>query len=161
MNIAIFASGRGTNFSALIKAREHKIFKANLSLLISDNPGAGAIIRAKKAKIPVTVVERGNFKNKEEFEKEICSQLSKYKIDLIVLAGFMCILSANFVKRYEGKIINIHPALLPAFKGGHAIKDAFDYGAKVTGVTVHFVDQETDHGPIILQEAVEVKEKEE
>ena len=157
-NLAVFASGRGTNFSAILRAIKKGKIKANLSLLICDNYQAGVIKRAKRADVKTVLVLRENFKSNKEFEEEIIKHLEEHKIDVIVLAGFMRLLSSDFVKRYYGKILNIHPALLPSFKGTYAIKDAFDYGVKVTGVTVHFVDEKMDHGPIILQEPVRIKE---
>ncbi|MBM3250330.1 MAG: phosphoribosylglycinamide formyltransferase [Candidatus Omnitrophica bacterium] len=156
--IAVFASGRGSNLSAIIEAVKNKKIRADLSLLVSDNPQAGAIEKAKAAGVRVALVERKDFGSKEDFEKKIIEHLEENKIDLIVLAGFMRMFSPALVERFKFMIINIHPALLPSFKGSHAIKDAFDYGAKVTGVTVHFVDELMDHGPIILQEAVAVAE---
>jgi phosphoribosylglycinamide formyltransferase-1 len=158
MNIAVFASGRGTNFSAIIRAVKKGKIKANLALLISDNPKAGAISRAKRAGVKVAKVLREDFASKKDFEDKIIHHLEENKIDLIVLAGFMRLLSSEFVNRYQGRILNIHPALLPSFKGTQGIKDAYEYGAKVTGVTVHFVDEKTDHGPIILQQAVKIDE---
>ena len=158
MNIAVFASGRGTNFGAIIRAAKKGKIKANLSLLICDNPKAGAIGRAKRAGIKIALVKREDFANKEDFENKIIVHLEENKIDLIVLAGFMRMLSPEFIGRYAGRTLNIHPALLPSFKGTEAIKDAFDYGVKVTGVTVHFVDEKMDHGPIILQKAVQIQE---
>jgi phosphoribosylglycinamide formyltransferase-1 len=158
MNIAVFASGRGTNFGAIIRAVKKGKIKANLALLVCDNPKAGTIGRAKRAGIKVALVKREDFSSKEEFETKIIQHLEENKIDLIVLAGFMRILSAEFVARYRGRILNIHPALLPSFKGTEGIKDAFAYGVKVTGVTVHFVDEKMDHGPIILQAAVKIEE---
>jgi len=158
MNIAVFASGRGTNFSAIARAVKKGKIKANLALLVCDNPKAKVIARAKRQGVKIALVERKNFSSKQEFEAKIIKHLEENKIDLIVLAGFMRLLSPEFVRRYYGKILNIHPALLPSFKGEQGIKDAFDYGVKITGVTVHFVDEEMDHGPIILQEAVKIKE---
>lgn len=158
MNIAVFASGRGTNFSAIIRAVKRGKIKAALSLLVCDNPGAGAIGRARRAGIKVALVKREDFATKEDFEAKIIAHLEEQRIDLIVLAGFMRILSPEFVSRYKGRILNIHPALLPVFKGTEGIKDAFDYGAKVAGVTVHFVDEKMDHGPIVLQRAVRIDE---
>lgn len=158
MNIAVFASGRGTNFSAIIRATKLGKIKANLSLLVCDNPGAGAIGRAKRAGIKVAKVLREDFATKRDFEAKIIQHLEANKIDLIALAGFMRMLSPEFVNRYKNQILNIHPALLPSFKGTEAIKDAFTYGVKVTGVTVHFVDEKMDHGPIILQSAVKIEE---
>lgn len=159
MNIAVFASGRGSNFAAIISAVKKGQIKAALSLLVCDNPQAGAIIHAEAAGIKVALITGKEFPLKKDFEAEIIAYLEKEKIELIVLAGFMRLLSAEFVRRFKGRMLNIHPALLPAFKGRMGIKDAFDYGAKVAGVTVHFVDEETDHGPIILQEAISIGEK--
>ena len=158
MNIAVFASGRGTNFSAIIKAVKKGVIKANLSLLICDNSSAGAIARAKRAKVKVALVKREDFPGEKEFEAKIIQQLKEEKIDLIILAGFMRIIGQDILDHYKNRIMNIHPALLPSFKGAHAIKDAFDYGVKVTGVTVHFVDEKMDHGPIILQQVVKIEE---
>ena len=153
-NIAVFASGRGTNFEAIVKARKSGVFKANLSLLVCDQPRAGVLAKARRAGVKVVLVRREDFSGKKEFEAQIIKYLQQEKIDLIVMAGFMRMLSPEFVRRYRSRIINIHPSLLPSFKGSCAIKDAFDYGVKATGVTVHFVDELMDHGPIILQETL-------
>ncbi|MFC1674453.1 phosphoribosylglycinamide formyltransferase [Candidatus Omnitrophota bacterium] len=158
MNIAIFASGRGTNFSAIIRAAKKGKVKADLALLVCDNPKAQVIGRAKRAGVKVVLVERNDFSGKDEFEEKIIQHLMENRIDLIVMAGFMRILGPKLVSAYKDKILNIHPAILPSFKGEHGIKDAFDYGTKVTGVTVHFVDEEMDHGPIILQAALKIEE---
>lgn len=158
MNIAVLASGRGSNFSAIARAVKKGKIKANLSLLVCDNPQAAVISKAKRAKVKVALVKRESCQSKQDFENRIIKFLEEEKIDLIVLAGFMRMLSQDFVQRFKNKIINIHPSLLPCFKGAHAIKDAFNYGTKLTGVTVHFVDELMDHGPIILQQAVEIKE---
>jgi len=158
MNIAVFASGRGTNFAAIIRAVKKGKIKANLALLVCDNPKAKAISRAKRAGIKIALVVREDFPTKEDFENKIIQHLEEDKIDLIVLAGYMRLLSPELVARYKNKIINIHPALLPSFKGTESIKDAFAYGIKVTGVTVHFVDEKMDHGPIILQAQVLIEE---
>ena len=158
MNIAVFASGRGSNFSAIAKAVKKGRIKAALSLLISDNPKAGVIGRANRAGVKVVLVKKEDFTSKKDFEDKIIGYLEENKIDLVVLAGFMCLLGVELIERYKGRIINIHPALLPSFKGTEGIKEAFNYGVKLTGVTVHFVDEEMDHGPIILQKAVRVEE---
>jgi len=156
-NIAVLASGRGSNFSAIIRAVKRGLIKANLLLLVCDNPKAGAIEKAKRSGIRIALVERKDFSSKIEFEKKIIQHLEECNIELIVMAGFMRLLSPDFVSRYKGRILNIHPALLPSFKGVEGIKDAFNCGVKVTGVTVHFVDEEMDHGPIILQKAVKIE----
>jgi phosphoribosylglycinamide formyltransferase 1 len=158
MNIAVFASGRGTNFAAIIRAVKKGAIKANLALLVCDQPGAGAIARAKRAGIKVALVKREDFATKKDFEAKIIQHLEENKIDLIVLAGYMRIVGAELLTKYRGRILNIHPALLPSFKGREGIKDAFDYGVKFTGVTVHFVDEEMDAGPIILQAALKIEE---
>ena len=158
MNIAVLASGRGSNFSAIIRAAKKGKIKANLSLLVCDNPKAGAVGRAKRAGVKIAMVKREDFSSRDDFERKIIEHLQQNNIDLVVLAGFMRMLGHELISRYENKIINIHPALLPSFKGAHGIKDAFDYGVKVTGVTVHFVDGQMDHGPIILQSPLRIEE---
>jgi len=158
MNIAVFVSGRGTNLQAIIDEVSRGLIKAKVALVVSDKGDAYALTRAKKAGIEAFVLSPGGFKTREDYDKKIVEELKKHNVGLIVLAGFMRLLSGYFVKQYENKIMNIHPALLPSFKGMHSIKDAFECNAKETGVTVHFVDEELDHGPIILQEVVNVDE---
>jgi len=158
MNIAVFCSGSGTNLQAIIDAHKRGDIKADLKLVVSDVPLCLALERAKKAGIKTLIVERKDFKSKEDFEVEIIKNLKKEKIDLIVLAGYMRLISADFINQYKNKILNIHPALLPSFKGTQGIKDAFEYGVKVTGPTVHFVTQDMDAGPIILQGTIKVTE---
>ena len=157
-NIAVFASGRGSNFEAIAESVESGVIKINLALLVCDNPGAPVLAKARKAGVKVFLVKRGDFAQKKDFEGAIIRELKNNRIDLIVMAGFMRMLSPHIVKAFKFRIINIHPALLPSFKGACGIKDAFDYGVKVTGVTVHFVDEAMDHGPIILQKEVEISE---
>ncbi|MBI3313725.1 MAG: phosphoribosylglycinamide formyltransferase [Candidatus Omnitrophica bacterium] len=154
--LAIFVSGSGTNMENLIKEIQAGRIPAVAELVISDSPEAKAIQKAENLGVTVRVVERKKFKIKQEFEDEIIWYLKQHKIDYIALAGFMKILSPEFVKLYWGKIINIHPSLLPAFPGGHAIRDAFEAKAKETGVTVHFVDTGVDTGPVILQKKLSV-----
>jgi len=157
MRIAVFCSGNGTNLQAIIDAAKREFIKADLALVVADNAEAYALVRAKKANIQTFVLAKKGFKTREEYDKEVIKKLEEEKIDLIVLAGFMRLLSSYFVNKYKNRILNIHPALLPSFKGTHGIKDALHYGVKVTGPTVHFVDEGLDSGPIILQEVVEVK----
>jgi phosphoribosylglycinamide formyltransferase-1 len=160
VNIAVFCSGNGTNLQAIINAIKTKKLKSvKIALVVSDNPKAFALTRAKKAGIKTFVIERGNFATQSDFEQEIIHNIKKEDVQLIVLAGFMRILGPDLLNAYRNRILNIHPALLPSFKGAQGIKDAFDYGVKVTGVTIHFVDDKMDHGPIILQEPVVIKEK--
>lgn len=157
VNLAIFASGRGSNFSAIVKAIKQNKIKVKSVILVCDQPEALVIKRAQIAKVSVVLINRQDFPNRDDFEKAIIQRLRSYKIDLIALAGFMRILSAAFVKLYHNRIMNIHPSLLPDFKGAHAIVDAFHHKAAATGVTVHFVDEQVDNGPIILQQKVEIK----
>ncbi len=159
MNIAVFASGRGTNFSAIAQAVKRGKIKCNLRLVVCDQPKAGVITRAWKAGVEVMLIKREDFPDRESYEKEIVARLKQEKIDLVVLAGYMRIVGRQLLGAYKNRIINIHPALLPSFKGCEGIKDAFDYGVKVTGVTVHFVDDKMDNGPIILQGVVPVSER--
>ncbi len=155
VNIAIFASGSGSNFEAITKYLQ-KRKTAKVSLLIYDNSKAYARIRAEKLKVKSVFVNPKKFKSKEAFEKELIKILKAYKIKAVILAGFMRILSPYFVQSFANRIINIHPSLLPAFKGTDAIKKAYLYSVKITGITVHFVDKKIDHGPIIWQEPVKV-----
>lgn len=152
-NVAVFVSGSGTNLQAII---DSNIEAANLAVVISNKPDAYAIERAKNHDIPVEVVSHKEFDTREDFEAEIIGRLEKYNIELVVLAGFMRVLTPFFVGRFKNRIVNLHPALLPSFPGIHAAKQALDYGAKVTGCTVHFVDEGVDTGPIILQAVVPI-----
>ena len=152
-NVAVFVSGSGTNLQAIIDA---DIEAANLSVVLSNKPDAYALERALNHNIPVEVVDHKEFDNREAFEAEIIERLENYDIELVVLAGFMRILTPFFVNTYKQRIINLHPALLPSFPGVHSAKQALDYGVKVTGVTVHFVDDGVDTGPIILQSVVPI-----
>ncbi|TET05851.1 phosphoribosylglycinamide formyltransferase [Candidatus Dependentiae bacterium] len=155
MNIAIFCSGNGSNFQALVNSVKKGEINAHIALMVCDNPDAYALKRAENEEIKSLLVQT-KAKSKDEYEEEIIKNLGQEKIGLICLAGYMRLLSPQFVQKYRNKILNIHPALLPAFKGRYAIKDALDYGVKVSGVTVHFVDEKIDNGPIVLQEEVQV-----
>lgn len=159
MNIAVLCSGKGTNLQAIIDAVKAKVIKAQLRLVVGDKKDAFSLERARGAGIRTVFVNPKKFKSKESFDREVVKYLEEEKINLVVLAGFMRILSSYFVKRYKNKILNIHPALLPSFKGSHAIKDAWGFGVRTAGVTVHFVDEELDNGPIILQEGVQILDK--
>ena len=157
VKIAVLASGRGTNFEALVRAQKRSYFRGKITLLITDKRDAFVRKRAKKFGIKDIFINPDDYSSRLEFDKEIIRILRREKINLIVLAGYMRILSPFFVSSFKNKILNIHPAILPAFKGEDAIERAYRYGCKVTGVTVHFVDEQVDHGPIILQEAIEIK----
>lgn len=154
--IGILISGRGSNMESIIKSCQSNYIPAIVAIVISDNPNALGIKIAKSYDVPTEIVERKSFQSKEEFEKKIISLLNEKEVKLVCLAGFMRILSPLFVRTFSGRIINIHPALLPSFPGLHAQKQALDYGVKISGATVHFVDEGVDTGPIIIQEAVEV-----
>jgi phosphoribosylglycinamide formyltransferase-1 len=158
VNIAVFCSGNGTNLQAIIDSQKKGYIKAEIKLVISDVPGCYALTRAKNAGIKTIAVGRKDFKTKKDFEAEILEALKRENIGLIVLAGYMRMLSGDFINAYENKIMNLHPALLPSFKGMNGIKDAFEYGVKITGPTVHFVTLDMDAGPIILQSPVKVTE---
>jgi len=158
MNIAVLCSGSGTNLQAIIDSVKSGYIPAKIALVVSDNKDAYALTRAKNAGIETLVLNKKDFASREEFDKEIVKNLKKKNAELVVLAGFMRLLSPYFIKEYKNRIMNIHPALLPSFKGTRGIKDALESGVKVTGPTVHFVDEKLDHGPIILQKAVEVKD---
>ena len=164
IKIAVLVSGGGTNLQALIDAQKAgKITDGVLSLVVSNKPDAYALTRAKTAGIPTAVVQKKECGSREAFEAKIRAVLDANGIELIVLAGFMCILSESFTAAYPRRILNVHPSLIPSFCGEgfyglHVHEAALAYGVKVTGATVHFVDEGTDTGPIILQKAVEVKQ---
>ena len=163
VNIAVLVSGGGTNLQALIYAQKSGILtNGEIKLVVSSNKNAYALKRAENAGIKTAVCERKVISQKE-FEESILNALEKEKIEVIVLAGFMSILSADFVKRYPDRIINVHPSLIPSFCGEgfyglRVHKAALDYGVKVTGATVHFVNEIPDGGRIIMQKAVEIEE---
>jgi phosphoribosylglycinamide formyltransferase-1 len=158
LKVGILASGGGTDLQSIIDASEKKMINAEVVAVISDNKEAFALKRAEKHKIKAFFIDQKG-KNKEEFDKEIDKILEKTKVGLVVGAGFMRMLSSCFVRKWYGKLINIHPALLPSFKGVNGQGDALDYGVKITGCTTHFMDEKMDHGPIILQAAVKVMTK--
>ena len=158
--IVVVASGRGSNFQAVTDAlRRGSIKGGECVALVTDNPKAYAIERAREAKIPVVVVDYGGYATRELYEQGLLKALKETKPDLIVLAGYMRILGSAIVQEYAGKMVNIHPALLPSFTGLHAQRQALEHGAKVAGCTVHFVDESLDGGPIILQRCVRVMDE--
>lgn len=158
INIGVLVSGRGTNLHAIIKAVEEGKIKGRISIVISDNQDAFALKRAEQYSIDIRYINFKEFKDREDYDREIVKTMKKKKVDLVVLAGYMRILSPYFIRTYKNKIINIHPALLPSFSGLHTQRQAVEYGVKVSGCTVHFVDEGVDSGPIILQKTVEVKD---
>ena len=156
---AVFVSGNGTNLQAIIDAVKRGTIKAELALVVSSSEKAFALQRAEQAGIKTLVFSPKNYTNTQSVDRDMVISLKEEKIDFIVLAGYMRILTPFFVKQYPFKILNIHPSLLPAFRGAEGIKDAFTYGVKVTGVTVHFVNEKVDSGPIIWQEGIKIKDK--
>jgi len=155
--IAVLASGRGSNFKAILEAIHAGRCAAEVRVLITNNPDAPAIQIARAAAIPIEVVERKGFKTRDELDERIKELLDKHGAELVVLAGYMLLLRGRkLLEAYRHRIINIHPALLPSFPGVDAQKQAFDYGVKISGVTIHFVDENLDAGPIIHQEAVDI-----
>jgi len=163
-NIAVFVSGGGTNLQAVIDGiKSGKITNGRISLVLSSKNDVYALTRAKENNIPVEIVRRKEYPDEKEFSQKILGKMRLYDIDLIILAGFMSVLSADFVKLYENKIFNVHPTLIPAFcgKGWYGLKvheKVLERGVKLSGATVHFVNEITDGGPIVLQKAAEVKD---
>lgn len=153
MKIAIFASGNGSNFQALAEACRDGQLRATVALCVCDKPGAYVTERARRLGIPVLEIAPRDFADKQAYETLIAEKLKEGEIDLICLAGYMRLIGPTLLEAYGGRIVNIHPSLLPAFKGAHAIRDAFSYGVKVYGVTIHYVDETLDGGKIIAQEA--------
>jgi phosphoribosylglycinamide formyltransferase-1 len=156
--IAVLASGRGSNFQVLVDSIASGYLPAICSGLISDNPEAYAVRRANAASIPVNIVDFYSFRGRADYEAALFDVMRALDPDLFVLAGYMRILGEYIVKHFEGRIMNIHPALLPSFAGLHAPAKALEYGVKVAGCTVHYVDVGVDSGPVIIQRCVPVME---
>jgi len=156
--VAVLISGRGSNMAALIEAAKAKDYPAEIALVMSNRPEAGGLLVARAAGIATETVDHTKFSgDRNRFEHEIQSLLEKYRIEIICLAGFMRLLTANFLERWQWRILNIHPALLPDFKGLDTHKRVIDAGVKIHGATVHFVVPELDSGPIIAQGAINVR----
>jgi len=156
LRLAVLASGGGTNLQSIIDRCEQGRLDADISLVISNNPGAGALERATLAGIKTVCINHREFDSREKFDQAVIATLKAAEIELVVLAGFMRIISTPFLRAFPQKIINIHPSLLPSFPGLHVQQKALDYGAKVSGCTVHFVDDGVDTGPIIIQAVVPI-----
>lgn len=157
IKIGAIASGSGSNFEAIVKATKDGILKnkAKVIVLVCNKAGAYCMERAKNHNIPYYLIESDKHKGtREEFDQKIVSILKEYSCELIVLVGYMRLVSQYFIEQFKGNVMNIHPALLPSFRGMHAQRDAVEYGVKVSGCTVHFIDQYSDHGPIIIQKCV-------
>lgn len=156
LQLGVLASGRGSNFQAIIDEIQKGNLSASIRVLITDNPSAYAIERAKKNNIEFLILAPKDFQSKNEYYEKIADELKKREIDLVILAGFMRIVGKPLIDAFPFRIMNIHPALLPSFPGLHAQKQAVEYGVKISGCTVHFVDEGMDTGPIIIQAAVPV-----
>lgn len=156
--LGVLVSGNGTNLQAIIDAQESGRIDAAVKVVVSDVPGAAALDRARRHGIDAVTVERKHFESRRAFEEAIVSALTARGVELVCLAGFMRIAGPALLAAFPRRIVNIHPALLPSFPGLDGQRQALEYGVKVSGATVHFVDEKTDHGPIIRQEAVAVRE---
>ena len=159
MNLAVFCSGDGSNFEAICGAVKNKKLRARLALMVCDNPKAFALKRAAKHGVPVLTLSPRLFKARQDYEKIVVRVLKSQNVEVVALAGFMRIFSPVFIKAYRGRILNVHPACLPNFKGAHAIRDAFEAKVKETGVTVHLVTEDVDAGPIVAQEKIKISPK--
>ena len=159
-NIAVFASGGGSNFEAIVQAIENGVLNCDCKVLVTDKPNAYCVERAKNHGIEVIAFNPKDYATRQDCEKMLVAKLNCFEIDLIVFAGYMRIVTSELIEAFKNKIVNIHPALLPAFKGAHAIEDSFNYGVKVFGVTIHYVNEETDGGKIIAQRAFDYVEGE-
>jgi phosphoribosylglycinamide formyltransferase-1 len=157
-DIVVLASGSGTNFEAIARAIDGGEVPARIVGLITDNPKAFALERAKRLGIPSRVIRASDYDDRPSYDAAVLDALQEAKADLVVLAGYMKLVGPAIVEAFRGRIMNIHPALLPSFPGEHGVRDALRHGVKVSGVTVHFVDEGLDSGPIIVQEAVKVEE---
>ena len=156
--LGVLASGRGSNLQAITDAIQADRLAAKIGVVISDNPQANVLKRLAGSDILTVCIDRNRFSDRQSFEAAIAAELELHHVEMVVLAGFMRLLGQEFIDRFAGRVMNIHPALLPAFPGTHAHAQVLAYGAKVSGCTVHFVDSGMDTGPIILQEAVPVRE---
>jgi phosphoribosylglycinamide formyltransferase-1 len=155
LSVGVLASGSGTDLQSIIDASEHNLIDAEVVVVISDTSDAFVLSRAKTHHVPGFFVDPKG-KDRAAHESEIDALLRRHQVELVVGAGYMRLLSPAFVKKWHGKLINVHPALLPSFKGTNGQRDALEYGVKISGCTTHFMDTEMDHGPIILQAAVTV-----
>jgi phosphoribosylglycinamide formyltransferase-1 len=156
--IGVLASGRGTNLEAIINAIETGVLTARIGVVISDKKDAKALARAREHNLPAFFVDPKGYPDREAYDAAVALHLTEHQAQLVICAGFMRLLTSPILERFQNRIINIHPSLLPAFPGLHAQRQALEYGAKVSGCTVHFVDAAVDHGPIISQVSVPILE---
>jgi phosphoribosylglycinamide formyltransferase-1 len=152
--LAVLVSGGGSNLQSLIDRIEAGVLDAEIRLVVSNNPEAYGLTRARRHGIPTKVVVHSEYPTRGSFDREVLRAIAAAKAEAVILAGFMRILTAGFVNSFPQRILNIHPALLPSFPGAHGQRDAADYGVRISGCTVHFVDEIMDHGPIVIQAAV-------
>lgn len=158
--LAVFCSGNGSNFQAILDATLRKKLSARIAVMVCDNPKAYALQRATRHGIPICLISPKLFAAREDYERLIVRVLKSQCVELVALAGFMRIFTPYFIRAYKGRILNIHPSYLPAFKGAHAIRDAFEAKAKETGVTVHGVTAKVDAGPVLMQKRVKISSRE-
>ena len=156
LKLAVLASGSGSNLQAMIDAIAAGALPAKIQLVLSDKADAFALERAKQAGIPTVVISPQAFATREEYDRQVVAAIQQYEVDVVALAGYMRIVTPEFLQAFPQRVVNIHPALLPAFPGLHGQRQAWEYGVKVSGCTVHFVDEGTDTGPIIAQATVPV-----
>lgn len=154
-HLAVFASGEGTNFEAIAQACADGTLNAEVVIMVCDKPGAAVVGRARRFGISSFIFSPHDYPSKADYEKEIVARMDALKVDLVCLAGYMRIISDELLGAYGGRIINIHPSLLPSFRGAHAVEQAVEYGVKVYGITIHYVDAVLDGGRIIAQKAFE------
>jgi phosphoribosylglycinamide formyltransferase-1 len=156
--LGVLVSGRGSNLQAILDAIRDGRLKARVGVVLSNVAGAPGLERARAAGVPAQVLSHKDFPSRERYDEALVERLRAHEVDLVCLAGFMRLLSPVFVRAFPGRILNVHPSLLPSFPGLHAQRQALEHGVKVTGATVHLVDEELDHGPILMQSAVPVLE---
>lgn len=158
IRLGVLISGSGTNLQSIIDASQNGTLDAEVAVVISDKDAAYGLVRARNAGIPDVYLCRSSFEDITGYNRELARLLIEHEVDLVVMAGYMRLLGRRVLEAFPGRVMNLHPALLPSFPGATGIGDAFAYGAKVTGVTVHFADEEFDRGPIIAQEPVVIEE---
>lgn len=155
--VAVLCSGEGTNLQAILAAIRRGRLRAQVAVVVSDRAQARALARARRAGVPAVVLDPSAYPSRAAYDAALARVIRRAGASWVILAGFMRILTPGFVRRFAGRILNVHPALLPAFRGAHAVRDALAYGVKVTGVTVHLVEAAVDHGPVIAQVPVPVR----
>ncbi|GAV31883.1 folate-dependent phosphoribosylglycinamide formyltransferase PurN [Coriobacteriaceae bacterium EMTCatB1] len=158
LRVGVLISGSGTNLQALLDACASGALNAEIAVVVSNKPDAFGLVRARRAGVPAVVVDRARYESVSGYNAAIADVLKEHGVELVVMAGYMRLLGKEVLSAFPNRVMNLHPSLLPAFAGASGIKDAYEYGVKVTGVTVHFADEHLDHGPIICQEPVRVDE---